>query len=271
MASITEVDREEEVQEGLSKNSNNFEFLNPIDAAKAAMEEANTPTAKKALDPNRVQRLANKINATDKKIGSLSNIKLLQSGETLSEKKGSIFEFAASSDEGAPVNKDPNLALEALSDEEQLIHKDYNLALEALLAALASEKANINKLSSIEEETHKKLNLIDELLDLNKSLMIPSGKDQLDVTQEIQNKIDALKEKGVDLDISEKKIGKDNLAEIKSLIQSRIDKCRTEVQIQFTKIQTTVQHMNSIIDTMKQVLRDADREKSTSVRNQISK
>jgi hypothetical protein len=132
---------------------------------------------------------------------------------------------------------------------------DPHPALVALKATLLYELQGIKQLKQTENDTKTQLQIIDQLLDLSSELAALKDTDKHELSAKMQLVVDDLKDKGVDLLKGDSKtITKEQLIELKSAIGSRVDKCRTEVQQIFTKMQNIIQNMMSVNDSGKRMI-----------------
>jgi hypothetical protein len=110
------------------------------------------------------------------------------------------------------------------------------------------------------EEHQKTIGL---LLDFQSEL----SKNPQNQTPKMAELIGQLKEKGIEMEFA-----KDRISELKSLASAQVDKKRSEIQIIFTtKLQVKVQHMGSINDILKDIIRYNSRLLSTITGNQAKR
>ncbi len=167
---------------------------------------------------------------------------------------------------------DPSLDLDALGvDREKLktawkaVSEFPSLAWEAIKAGLAKENQSNDTLNGYiaDAENHQKI--IDMQLEFSAELTALGDKGEM--TPRMKTLIKELKANGVDLKVDENtKITKDKVLELKSLNSSFIDQRRSKLQILFTtKIQVVIQNLGSIMETLKNILKDNTRLNSTIV------
>lgn len=126
---------------------------------------------------------------------------------------------------------------------------------EAILAGAEFEKRSTNDLKTMENKSNEIIKSIDLLLDLSRE----AGKLNADkplLNDEMKSILSQLKERGINLlDLPEgKEFDKEQLATLKSALGSHMDKLRTEVQQIFTKMQTVIQNMSSVNDSIKKMI-----------------
>lgn len=157
-----------------------------------------------------------------------------------------------------PEEFSPELSWEKI---ETGIRKDPNIALEAVKAGLAREKLGSDKLRRHSQEIKQHLKNIDSLLDLSAELTALGEKDSHVISEKIEGMISQLRDNGIELWASgEKKITKDKLGEMKSLISSQIDKSRTALQTTITvEIQPEMNNLNSIMNIIQQMIQADNR------------
>lgn len=131
----------------------------------------------------------------------------------------------------------------------------YNPASEAMEAGDIIEKKSILKIKAMEAESNKIIESIDLLLDLSRELGTLNSESPK-LTQKIKDINQKLQEKGINLiEITEgKEIDKEQLAGLKTLTGSHVDKLRTQIQQIFTKMQTEIQNITSMNDSIKKML-----------------
>jgi len=167
---------------------------------------------------------------------------------------------------------DPSLNLDELGVDQEKWKVSWKavsefpcLAWESIKAGLAKEEQSNNVLNGyiIQAEGHQKV--IDLLLEFNAELTALGDKN--DMTPRMKALVKELKENGADLKIDENtKINKDKASELKSLNSSFIDQRRSKLQILFTtKIQVVIQNLGSIMEALKNIVKDNTRLNSTIV------
>lgn len=144
-----------------------------------------------------------------------------------------------------------------------------NLTLEGIFAVIAYEKRGMKQLHATEETSKKSLGNINNLLDISSALSAVGDKDSLELSAESLALLAQLRKEGINLlDEGVTKLNKEQLIQLRSDAGARIEKLRTEVQQNFTKIQMIIQFMNSINDTGKRMASDEARGKKTMIDNQ---
>lgn len=162
-----------------------------------------------------------------------------------------------------PIENLETTALSPLEEKTNLVAQEIILdvnrvidpARAAVLQGAILEQDCIEKIKVLEDKTNEMIQSIDLLLDLSRETgKLNAEKPVLNDT--IISLVQQLKNRGINLlDIPEgKEIDKEQLAVLKSSLGSHLDKLRTEVQQIFTKMQTFVQNMSSINDTIKKMI-----------------
>lgn len=131
-----------------------------------------------------------------------------------------------------------------------------NLAWESIKAGLAQEKITNGKLNGHIKDAEKLQKEIDLLLDLSAELTAhPEGAVPSDKMKALL--ID-LKQRGIDLWKGEDRtFSKERISELKSLANAQVDRLRSNLQIIFTtKIQVLIQTIGSIMETLKDIIRN---------------
>jgi hypothetical protein len=143
-------------------------------------------------------------------------------------------------------------------------------AREGLMLALSKEESTASALRKKSEEADKLIARIDLMLDLTAELSKNSDQDTIDFSEKAVALLKDLKAQGVDVWKSEetKEIAKERVSELKSLINSQIDKSRTQEQMILTKMQSYAHDLMAILESAKGLVRDDSRGKATFVRNQ---
>lgn len=139
-----------------------------------------------------------------------------------------------------------------------------HLAWESIKIGLAKEKHSNTTLHGYIKRAEQYQKNIDLLLDFSAELTALSDEGR-PLTDKMKTILDDLKNNGVDLRIDDKiTISKDKKRELTSLVGSQVDKHRTDLQILFTtKIQVTVQNNSSIMETLKDIIKNNSRLIST--------
>lgn len=133
-----------------------------------------------------------------------------------------------------------------------------NLAWEAVKAGLNQEKVVNDKINGYVQEAEKIQKDIDLLLDVSAELT--AHKDNQEMPEKMKTLLAELKERGIDLWKGEGPLTKDKISELKSLSSAQVDKLRSNLQIIFTtKIQVLIQTIGSILDIVKDIIRNQNR------------
>ena len=145
---------------------------------------------------------------------------------------------------------DPAIAWEAVSEFP-------NLAWEAIKAGLVKEQITNAQLNAHIKEAEKHQKDIDLLLDFSAELTGHKD-DASDLTERAKELIEELKGRGIDLWKGEDKtITKEKISALKDLSNSHVDKIRSNLQILFTtKIQVKIQAIGSIMEALKDIIRN---------------
>ena len=144
-----------------------------------------------------------------------------------------------------------------------------NLTLEMLMAGLAYEKKGMGQLAGQEQKTKASLENIDSLLDLSSALTLAGDKDSIELSPDSLAILDKLRSQGIKLlEKGVTKLNKEDLIRLRSDANAQVDKLRTSVQQNFTKIQTIIQFMNSVNDTSKRIANEDSRSKNKFIENQ---
>jgi hypothetical protein len=168
---------------------------------------------------------------------------------------------------GAPQSTDeePLLDPEKLEISKTAITDFPALALAAVEAGLKHERYSNDVLNKHIEEAQGHQKTIDLMLDFSAELTALG--DGGAMTPKMNELVRELKTLGVDLKLEEgTKIAKDRAIELKSLNSSFIDQRRSKLQILFsTKIQVEIQNISSIMEVLKNIIKDNTRLNSTIV------
>lgn len=151
---------------------------------------------------------------------------------------------------GTPTGiNEPNLAQEMAQGLEDLEKNIREKRIDPLVA-------EANKIAG----TDGKPGTIDLLLGLSKELS-SLNPEKPELTEKAKKFIEQLKELDIDLiDINEEKeFTKENLADLRTQISTHSDVQRTKLQQIFSKIQTEIQNLSSIIDTAKKFINEQER------------
>lgn len=132
-----------------------------------------------------------------------------------------------------------------------------NIALEAVLAGMEKERITNDQLNQHIATAQKYQQDIDLLLDLSSELVALKD-DVNEMPEKVKNLLQRLKEeRGIDLWKGEGPFTKEKVSEIKSLTSAQVDKLRSNLQIVFTtKIQTLTQTISSILECIKDIIRN---------------
>lgn len=186
-----------------------------------------------------------------------------------------------------PITKERDLSPEELKTQESALRalenldfphpsdrirpariSEPNLALEGVNAAALYEKRMAGQLESIDQQTNKRLDLIDQLLSLSSEITNLGDKDKVEIPEKMQQILADLKEQGVELtQNTDKPLTKEQIVEMKSLIGGRIDKLRTEVQQSFNRMQNLMQNLSSVNDSAKRFINEVGQLHRTISRN----
>jgi hypothetical protein len=126
---------------------------------------------------------------------------------------------------------------------------------EMIKAGIAFEQKATEDLKRMEEKSNEFIESIDILLDLSRELSSLNAENPK-LTQTAKDLVQKLKDRGINLIHLEegKEIDKEQLSALKTTIGSHIDKSRTQLQQIFTKMQTIVQNMSSVNDSIKKMI-----------------
>lgn len=134
------------------------------------------------------------------------------------------------------------------------LNKAKDPAKAAVLGGAIVEYHSTKQLRKMEDKSNDLISSIDLLLNLSSAASKLSA-DKPVINDDMRTALKQLKEKGIDLFPAEgKELDKESLMSLKSDIGSRMDNLRTEVQQIFTKMQTVIQNMASINDTVKKMI-----------------
>lgn len=168
----------------------------------------------------------------------------------------------------APALEAQNNRLEGLISDlaAAQTHSFPNLAWEAVKAGLAKEELTNRQLNDHIKQAEKHQKDIDLLLDFSAELT--AYKEDTEMPESMKTKLNELKERGIDLwKSNETKLSKDKISQLKSLSSSQVDKSRSNLQIIFTtKIQSLVQSIGAIMETLKDIIRNNSKLISTANR-----
>ncbi|MBF8262757.1 MAG: hypothetical protein HW387_422 [Parachlamydiales bacterium] len=143
-----------------------------------------------------------------------------------------------------------------------------NLAWEILQLGLKREHDYHVQLNRHAEEGSNIQGQMRQLIDLNGKLTV--GDKEVELSDEIISIAHDLEKYGINLlQKSEKKISPDRMNEIKAQIGSHSDRLKTELQNIFsTKIQVTINDMNSIMESLRMIIKHDDRLKEHIISKQ---
>jgi hypothetical protein len=126
-------------------------------------------------------------------------------------------------------------------------------AKQALDAGLSFEGKVIAQIDTLNEQSEEFTKTMNLLLDLNAALSALDT-EKPEMNDNIKSLIDQLKEKGIAFGYdSSKALTKEKLSGMKSTLNSHLDKTKMFLQQNFTKIQTKVTDMQSILDILKKI------------------
>lgn len=139
-----------------------------------------------------------------------------------------------------------------------------NVAFEALMAGLIKESTTNTQLQGHIAKVKETQKDIDLLLDLSAALT--ASKNDQKMSEEVKRLLGELKSRGIDLWKGEV-LDKEKISELKSLTSAQVDKLRSNLQIVFTtKIQTLIQQIGAILESIKDIIRQNSRVISTANR-----
>lgn len=132
-----------------------------------------------------------------------------------------------------------------------------NLAWESIKLGLAKEKLVNDQLNGHIQAAEKHQKEIDLLLDFSAELTAHK-KGEGEMSEKMKSLLAELKERGIDLWKSEEMtLNEERVSDLKSLTNAQVDKLRSNLQIIFTtKIQTLIQSIGAIIETLKDIIRN---------------
>lgn len=138
--------------------------------------------------------------------------------------------------------------------------KDFpNLAWESIQAGLIKEQITNDQINAHVKEAENIQKDIDLLLELSAELT--ALKEGEAPTEKMKEILDQLKIRDIDLwkrDLSE--MNKEEISEMKSLSSAQVDKLRSNLQIIFTtKVQVLIQSIGSIMEILKDIIRNNSR------------
>jgi uncharacterized protein YhaN len=131
-----------------------------------------------------------------------------------------------------------------------------HLAWESVKAGLAKEELTNRQINEYIKEAEECQKTIDLLLDFSTELTMMK-EDQKEMSEKMRDLMAELKVRGIDLgdDFSKEKV-----SELKTLVNGKIDNMRSQLQILFTtKIQTLIQQIGTIMEIMKDIIRNNGR------------
>ena len=148
-----------------------------------------------------------------------------------------------------------------------------NVALEVVRLALKVENyQTAHKLNALQKEGHELKGKIELLLNLKGELQTISKKEaaSYELSDKAKDLLRQLKEKEIDVfPGAGTTVTKVEMTEAKGRIESQISHHRTELQVLFsTKISVTVQFLNSMIDVVKNILKNIERANSKMIEGQ---
>lgn len=179
------------------------------------------------------------------------------SGMPLTDRALPVEELAAQNERLEALVENLEAKKNILENQEAPHTLDFpNLAWESVKAGLAKEKLVNSELNKhiAQAEMHQKD--IDLLLEF--SAKLTAHKEGTEMSPEMLQLLDQLKTRGIDLwQGDEKELSKEKISELKSLSSSHVDKLRSNLQIIFTtKIQTLIQSIGSIMEILKDIIRN---------------
>jgi hypothetical protein len=156
--------------------------------------------------------------------------------------------------------EDPNIVLQAVTEFP-------NLAWEAIKAGLLKEEITNRQLNAHIKEAEKHQKDIDLLLDFNLE-MSGHKEDATELSQRANELLDELKARGIDLWKGERAYSKEKASTAKDNSGNQVDKARSKLQsIVLTGIQPKISNIGSIMETLKDILRNSTRLMNTITAN----
>ena len=176
-------------------------------------------------------------------------------GSSLVDRVATVEEVEAQNAHLEKLHEELASYTETISEDRGL---DFpNLAWESVKLGLAKEKVvNAQLIGHIKEaEQHQKD--IDLLLDFSAELTAHK-KESGEMSEKMKDLLAQLKERGIDLwKREDHNLNEERVSDLKSLTNSQVDKLRSNLQIAFTtKIQTLIQSIGAIMDTLKDIIRN---------------
>jgi len=167
---------------------------------------------------------------------------------------------------GAPERSN-SIDPEKLATSWEAINRFPALAWESVRAGLAKEKQSNSELDGHIKRAQKIQDEMKNALKGSTELTAIPDKGSHEISPQLRAIAKELKESGLDLKLEEGgKITKEKALELKSLISSFIDQRRSDLQILFTtKIQVVIQNIGSIMEALKNIVKDNTRLNSTIV------
>ncbi|MBI5272846.1 MAG: hypothetical protein HY861_02550 [Chlamydiia bacterium] len=148
-----------------------------------------------------------------------------------------------------------------------------NIPLAAVQLGLAKEQMETRKIQELSKAVKQDLAVSNLLLTLSSSLTaLPSDKSSHAITDKIRSSVIELEKHGISLPISSdtKTITKEQLTEIKASISEHNSRLRSQIQSTVsTEIQPTLTRLQSMMNTLSEILRATRRESDTFIKNQI--
>jgi len=167
---------------------------------------------------------------------------------------------------GAPERSN-SIDPEKLETSWEAVNRFPALAWESVNAGLAKEKQSNLELDRHIKKAQDLQDSMKKALEGSTELTAVPDKGSHEISPKLKAIAKELKEKGLDLKLEEGgKITKEKALELKSLISSFIDQRRSDLQILFTtKIQVVIQNIGSIMEALKNIVKDNTRLNSTIV------
>jgi hypothetical protein len=140
-------------------------------------------------------------------------------------------------------------------------HVFPNPVADALQLTGAYETLAIQKMGKVKDELAALNNQISLCADFSQELaLLPAGKDKYDLSDKAKTLGAQLREKGLNVfKEGTTSITREELTRMKSVIDTGVSQARTQMQKKHTDIQTQVQFLMSILETMKKMLATHER------------
>lgn len=138
-----------------------------------------------------------------------------------------------------------------------------DLAWGAVQTGINREKDGSVKLKEVSKEVRSHIGTIDLLLELSGKLSgLDPNKKTVEITEEMKELQGKIRERGVEIPLPEGSFRREEIHQIKSVISSRIDHLRTQMQTTIsTKIQVEMTNMQTIMNAVRDIIRSDERMK----------